>query len=162
MMCLGLMGTSCIRSGGVVYKIYTLKKCPPATYTMPLWVTDDGHRVEIEDKPVWECPVFSSYLFYKNRQSTASQYFATISKENNGCQLVVGFIARFQGMASESELADIKNSYNYQIGVGGIDDFARTLVSGTALKISTSQDLNHTDAKTDLRGWCKAKGGSDG
>ncbi len=161
LMLSGLMGTSCIRSG-VVYKAYQLNQCPPVTFTMPLWVKNNRFRVEIDDKPVWKCPRFASFQFFRDNTRESPLYYATIHKEKDACQLLVGFNAAFQGMAPESELSDIKKSYDYKAGVESIDDFASTLFSNTILKISVSEDIKHTDYKTDLRKWCEGKGAFDG
>jgi hypothetical protein len=88
--------------------------------------------------------------------------YATINKVKEDCQLIVGFNAWFQGMAPESEVSDIWKSYTYKSGVGNIDDFARTLISYMKLEIDRSEDIEHTDHKTNLRQWCEGKGSFDG
>lgn len=129
---------------------------------MPLWVRHKNLRVEIDNKPVWKCPRFASFQFYKNNDRKLPWYYATIHKEDETCQLVVGFSASFQGTVPDSGLTDIKKAYNYKVGVESMDDFAHTLISNTSLKINGSEDIKHTDYKTDLRKWCDGKGAFDG
>lgn len=159
---LGLMGTSCIRSGRVVYKTYQLNQCPPVTFTMPLWVKHNNFRTEIDDKPVWKCPNFAFFQFYRDNNREASGYYATIHKEKESCQLLIGFSAYFQGSLPDSGVSDIKEAYNYRAGVESIDDFAQTLISSMSLKINVPENIQHTNYKTDLRKWCDGKGSFDG
>lgn len=162
LMLLGVMGTSCIRSGGVVYKVYHLNYCPPVTFVMPLWIANDDTRVELNYKPIKMCPKFSTFNFYKNAKKGFLQYYATVNKVENDCQLIVGFNAWFQGMAPEAEVSDIKKAYTYKNSVENIDEFAGMLLSNTKLQIIRSGKVEHTDQKTDLTKWCAGKGSFDG